>query len=294
MKYTKLLILLISFTSTFFIQHILSFPPEEMWQPTVLLVDFDDVISSKQKIGIGEYLPLIKILFENPSVLTMLMPGNFKKLRQKGMNLKKSINGTSNIVYRMLQDLTNQGYGNLISYIDEIVPRTIKPKPIKQMIDHLYMLKRQGYMLVGATNQDYLQASTYRKKLKTKYNVDLDDLFDLIITTRTNHIKPTDMKEGGYYQMDQKVIMLDNPKAFKPSPDYFETIKTVVKSLHPGTQRFIMTDDRNENLEGAKKAGMDTILFYLPKEHASQSSKKEIKRAIAGWRDGLARKSILI
>ncbi len=94
--------------------------------------------------------------------------------------------------------------------------------------------------------------------------------------------------------MDPMVSMLDNPKAFTPRPDYFETIKTVVKSLHPGTQRFIMTDDRNENLEGAKKAGMHTIIFYLPKEHASQSSKKEIKRAIAGLRDGLARKSILI
>jgi len=263
-------------------------------QPDVLTVDFDDVISIRQKPGIADFATLIaRVAFWHPSFLSAFL--NFNALELEGRRVASTVDGAANIIHRLLRNLHEQGYPDLSYYESDIIERSINPKPLDSVIDFLRALKGMGYTLVGATNQDYLQNKVYRKKMKDQ-GVDLDALFDGIVTTRVHHLDRPNGKEvqedAPYTELEKGVYMLTNSKATKPSSLYYQALRRVARKIHPQARRFIHVDDKQENVGGARDVDFEAILFNLPAGTARKSSPAELNRALDGYRKGLGKLGI--
>ncbi len=264
-------------------------------QPEVLTVDLDDVVSIKQKVGLGDYATLLpRILFWHPTFLATLF--NFNKIQMQGEKIGRDVDGASNIIHQLVQKLKEDGYSDLSYYEPEIVARSVNPKPLSDVITFLKDLKKKGYVLIGATNQDYMQNKSYRNKMKDQ-GQDLQDLFDAIVTTRVNHLnevngKPIDEQEP-FTQVEDMIYMVNSPTGVKPQEGYYEVLKKVGKKLNPSAKRFIHVDDRIENVEGAKKVDdFEGVHFNLPAGSARKSSPEELANALEGYKKGLEKLGI--
>lgn len=261
-------------------------------QPEIISVDFDDVISSRVKVNFKEYASLIpRIVLSHPSILFHLWSW-WNTLEKDGREIAQSVNGASNVIHALIQKLKDEGYADLSDYESELIARTSNPKANLAMITLLKALKKQGYTLIGATNQDYLQDITYRKKMKDQ-GVDLDALFDAIIVTRVNHLNtmngiPIDDTKP-YTEVEDGIYMLNDPKAVKPHPSYYEAEKLIAQTIQPDEKLIIHVDDKRENIEGADAvSGVKGIQFYLPSGSARKSSLAELARALEQYKQGLA------
>ncbi len=264
-------------------------------QPEVLTVDFDDVVSIKQKVGFQDYATLLpRILFWHPTILTALL--NFNKIQAQGDEIGRTVDGASNIIHEMVQKLKEDGYPDLSYYESEIVDRSVNPKPLSDVIAFLKDLKKKGYVLIGATNQDYMQNKSYRNKMKDQ-GQDLHDLFDAIVVTRVNHLnevngKPVDEQEP-FTQVEDMIYMVNSPAGVKPQEGYYEALKKVGQKLNPDAKRFIHVDDTKGHIEGAKKVDdFEAIHFNLPAGSARKSTPEQLANALEGYKKGLEKLGI--
>jgi FMN phosphatase YigB (HAD superfamily) len=259
----------------------------------VLCFDLDDVISGKEKIGFTDYMGLVpRILFTAPKIVTAVLPKNLAQIREQADEIAKTTNGTSNIMHALIADLKKQGYGDLSSFEDAFVKRSLNPFVIKDMISNIKKLKAQGYTVIGATNQDYKQYQVYRKKMKA-LSVDLDTLFQIVLTTRVNHIAAPAGDALTYrLSKDKNVYVVRDPKAYKPSVDYFKALQQLVKQQVPDVTRIMHTDDNEENILGARAAGLQAFHFKLANGAARKTNKSDIQKTIDAWKAEVAQQGI--
>jgi len=258
-------------------------------QPEVLSVDFDDVMSIKQKAGFKHYFSMMpRIIFWNPSLVFTLRE-LWKTLEKEGRAV--SLHGASNIIHHLVQKMKREGYADLSYYEPELVIRSVNPKANFDVVHFLQTLKKNGYLLIGATNQDYIQNKAYRKRMKEQ-GVDLDELFDGIVVTRVNHLnevngKPVDATKP-YTEVENGIYMINSPDAVKPDASYYDVVKQVGKKLNPEAKRFIHVDDLERNIKGARKVDdFEAIQFKLPAGSARKSTPRQLARALDRYKQKL-------
>lgn len=264
----------------------------------VLSFDIDDVVSSKRKIGGKEYLSLVGVFFRHPALLKLMRPANFRKVKREINKASEEINGSSNIIHVIVRILKEQGYGDLSDYEKQIVERAIKPSPIISMVEAIKQLKQQGYKVVGATNQDYKQYLTYRKKMKEWYNIDMNELFDAVLTTQVNHEQRTDENNTYYARLNssENVYVALDIDAFKPHKKYFQALEQLVREkILPQVSEILHTDDSEENVVGAKKINtIKAVRFTLPASSALKTKPKDLQRTIQKWKKDLEQYYIVL
>ncbi len=269
-----------------------------MEQDTALSVDFDDVISVKQKVGFWDYASAIpSIVFWRPGVLTKLLQG-FAVVEKEGRDMSDNLNGAGNVIHAFIKKLKDDGYTDLSYYEPDLIDRATNPKPLQAVIDYLKKLKQAGYTLIGATNQDYAQNKYYRQKMKQK-GADLDQLFDAIVVTRSNHFKDLNStpinQDEPFTITEQNIFMLNDPKAVKPNAKYYKGLKRVAQKLKPGINLVVHVDDKKENVLGAENvSGVKAILFDLPDGSARKSTPEQLDNALKGYQEGLKELGIAI
>ncbi len=269
-------------------------------QPEVLTVDLDDVVSKKGK-PTWDMLMLSGPLAMQEGILSS--PGRWwgymtflQKVRELNADKAHPIEGASNLLYTAMQAIKDEGYTDFSDNLSEVISHAVDPTAIPEVFNFLKGLKGKEYILIGATNQDYLQNRFYREKMK-KSGFDVDDLFDAIVTTRVNHLneingKPIDEQEP-FTQMKDMIYMVNSPTGVKPQEGYYEALKKVGKKLNPSAKRFIHVDDKSENVEGAKKVDdFEAIHFNLPAGSARKSSPEELAKALEGYKKGLEKLGI--
>lgn len=265
--------------------------PAYAMKPEVLSVDFDDVLSIRKKVGFKSYFSMMpRIIFWNPSLVFKLRK-LWKTLEKEGGEMKTATHGASNVIHQVVQKLKNEGHIDLSYYEPELIARTSNPKPNYKMVHFLQALKKKGYLLLGATNQDYIQDKTYRERMKEQ-GVNLDELFDGIVVTRVNHLneingKPVDDTKP-YTEVEDGVYMINSPDAVKPNTAYYEVVKQVGKKLNPNAELFIHVDDKKENIDGVEKvAAFKGIHFELPAGSARKSTPRQLARALDRYKQEL-------
>lgn len=260
-----------------------------------LCFDLDDVISGKEKIGFTDYLGLVpKLLFKHPKIVTAALPKNLSKIREQADEISKTTNGTSNIMHDLIGVFKEEGYGDLSAFECEFVQRSLSPFLVKRMINNIKKLKAQGYTVLGATNQDWKQHKVYRKKMKA-LGVDLNTLFEVVLTTRVNHVAaPAGDQLSFRLNESENIYVVRDEKGFKPSVHYFKALEQLAKQRVPNATRIIHTDDTLENIIGARAAGLRAFHFKLAGLTARKTSKNDLKKTIDVWQAELAQHGIRI
>lgn len=160
---------------------------------------------------------------------------------------------------------------------------TVKPKPIQEVIEQLKELKKQGYTIIGATNQDYYQNKAFRKKMAAQ-GVNVEELFDGVLVAHTI-LKASEIQKGQeLHEIEPGVFMPTSTKGYKPNFEYFTALKKLAKMRAPKANSFVHIDDKLENIEGAQKVkGFSKALhFKLPEDKsARRCTKEELLAAIA-------------
>lgn len=265
---------------------------------TVIAMDLDDVMSIKQKPGALDFISIARAVFWNPWVLGALT--KIGELQQEGSQVGQSMNGTSNVVHEMLKKLKDRGYGDFSYYEDEIVAAATKPKPIDQMIQAVRELKKKGYIVIAATNQDWKQHAAYRQKMKQQ-GVDLNKLFDAVVTTAVNYGNVSQAaQKGGFYNpvINENIYAATAQDAYKPHAGYYTLVKKVAdyiaETKHVPVKRIIFADDKAENIQGATQAQMQGIHFDLPGGSARKTSPQDLQNTINKWKQDLRKHSVEI
>lgn len=126
----------------------------------VLSFDLDDVLSKKEKtnwsVGRGFFTLGLKGPWHPYHYYKLLM--TIKELSEQ----EDRAQGTSNMMKDAIEILKKDGRTDFSEGLSELVERSVDPTPIISMLDLLKKLKKQGYTIVAATNQDYLQNKHYR------------------------------------------------------------------------------------------------------------------------------------
>lgn len=255
----------------------------------VFTFDLDDVMSSKEKISkISFGLLAARIAFFHPYII-MIVP-KLTNIEKYGMNLSKTMNGTSNIVHAMIKELKDQGYGNISYYEDEIIEKSVNPKPIMHMVEYVRTLRNKGHIVLGATNQDYKQYLAYRKNMKKSYGVDCDTLFNAVLTTRVLHT-PTPTTDEHFFVPntdDPWIYELIDTQAIKPDSRYFNALTILAQKISGCSKvTVIHTDDKLENILGARDSNLGFIEFELAGENARKTSPEDIEKTINKWQKTL-------
>lgn len=255
---------------------------------TVLTVDHDDVINTKEKLGVtdwAKYIPVIaKIGWNNPRGALGLM-WNWRAIKRRGEDLANHVQGTSNIIYTLAQKLKDEGYADLTPYVPEMTAITVKPKPIWSTINHLKQLKTQGYTIIGATNQDYYQNKAFREKMEAQ-GVKLSELFDAVLVAHTlvkaKELQPTNALAQ---ELEPGIYMPTSTQGHKIHTDYFKALKTVAHIHAPYANSFVHTDDKLENVNTARQVKLfKGVHFKLPEKSARHCSQAQLNATIAQWK----------
>lgn len=256
---------------------------------TAYSFDIDDVISGKPKVGVMDYLTLMpRMVYWCPKLITAILPANRAAIEQYVTDVQKTVNGGSNIVRKVFQYLKDEGYGDASCYEQEIIERSQKPYPMMPMIENIQKLKDDGYTVVGATNQDYIQHQAYRKYMKEHYGFDLNTLFDAVVTTRVNHLDAPAGDDLAYRaNPEDNIYVTRKSEDYKPAPSYFKAVEQVVKSINPQATEIIHTDDILKNIEGAQKAGLKGIHFNLPGGSVRKTTPEDLQKTIKTWENEL-------
>ena len=261
---------------------------------TAFSVDLDDVITGKDKVGFNDFIPLAGMFWTSPMLATAALPHNQQAITNHVTQLteEQKYNGSTNIIHGVIQYLKDNGYGDVSSYETEINKRTQKPFPVKRMIANIRALQRLGYPVFAATNQDCKQYELYRDHLESEHNIDLQDMFDGVITTPVYHLEHP-VNNGLVYKAhpgdySDEVFVIADRDHVKPNPSFFNGVAWVIKAMHPEVERIIHTDDKAENIEGAKKAGLKGIHFSLAGETVRKTSPADLDATIDAWEKELA------
>lgn len=265
---------------------------------TVIAMDMDDVLSIKQKPGVMDFIGLSRIVFRHPWILAVLM--NMGELHKEGIEIGQKLNGAGNTVHAVVEKLKERGYGDFSGYEDEILERAIKPKPIQAMVDAMKNLKKQGYILIGATSHDWKQDLAYRKKMREQ-GADLNDLFDAVVVARVNHIPTVKGEKASFFYKpvtNENMYSATLQKAYKPRKPYYTTLKKVAKHIADQkgvlVDKIIFTDDKQENIDAAKEVGLETIHFDLPSGSARKTSPEDLQKTVDSWKKQLNQHGVAI
>ena len=264
----------------------------------VIAMDMDDVMSIKQKPGVMDFIGLSRVIVSHPWVLSALM--NMTELQREGSEIGQKLNGAGNTVHAMLDILKNRGYGDFSAYEEEILDRAIKPKPIQAMVDAMRELKKQGYILIGATNQDWKQHLTYRKKM-LEQGADLNELFDVVVVTRVNHAATSRGTKASFFYkpvVDENMYSATLQRAYKPLNTYYTTLEKVAKHIADQkgvlVDKIIFTDDKQENTDAARTMGIEAIHFDLSGGTARKTSSEDLQKAVESWKSQLNQHGAMI
>ena len=198
--------------------------------------------------------------------------------------IQKTVNGGSNVVHEIIGYLKNNGYGDLSCYEPEIIERSQKPYPVTRMIDDIKKLKAAGYSVIGATNQDYMQHQAYRRYMKDVHGIDLNTLFDAVLTTCVYHAAQPAGDDLCYrLNATDNIYVARNREAYKPHSSYFTVVQELAKKVEPTSTRVIHTDDRKENIDAAEQAGIEGIHFNLPGESVRKTTPADLDNSINAW-----------
>lgn len=259
----------------------------------VYTFDHDDVINTKNKLGFFDYtkyIPVIaKVAWTNPAGAARLI-WNWNHIKTRGKQVAQRIQGTSNIMYALAQELKNEGYADLTPYVEEMTAITVKPTPIWQTINYIKELKQKGYTVIGATNQDYYQNKYFRERMAAQ-GVRFNELFDAVLVAHTK-IKAEELPKTLelVHLLEPGIYMPSSGKGTKPHTDYFYALKEVSKRHAPHAKVFIHTDDKPENIQGAQKTRgfSKALLFKLPSgKSARKCTPEELQATFDEWKKSL-------
>lgn len=278
--------------------------PEVQPKSTVIVIDMDDVMSIRQKPGLMDFADLCcKLTLQQPCTVLTALQAACMHICQKGWDvpneLKKltELNGAGNVVHAILKGLNELGWGDFTTHEYDILERSIKPKPIHEMVNAIKTLKEKGHILIGATNHDWRQEIVYRKKMRGQ-GVDPNELFDAVLVTRVNHICPEGVDYESFYQpfLPENMYVAKQKDAYKPHDSYFRTLSDVVSYIARKkgiiVEKTIFTDDKKENADAAKKAHLDAIHFDLSGGSARKTSPEDLQKTITEWKGALKKHGI--
>lgn len=251
--------------------------------------DFDDVVNIRERLGLYECACygklLVKLAVQEPAKVGTFL-WNWRSIKARVKELSNEMHGATKIIHTLSAELVEKGHLDIAPYADNIIAYFVKPKPIWSIIDYIKELKKQGYVVLGATNQDYSHNKYIRAKM-AQQGVDLDELFDAIVishtTTQVQHITPHDAL---MYEIEPGVYMPCSPEGHKPHAHFYEALKAVGILLVPTAELFIHTDDRLENIHGAKSVqGFAAVHFNLPDgKSARRCTSAELDAAFLAWK----------
>lgn len=248
-----------------------------------LFVDLGDVICGIKETSLTDYMPMAtRIAFHHFGIARALP--HAVAITAYARDLEARVNGASNVVHEMITYLKQ--YANLSDYEDEILHTSQKPYPIKEMVAHITRLKQEGHPLIAATNEDWKQYTICAAKMREQ-GVDFDQLFDAILTTRVKHVDPPE-GDGAFYKLHpnnakDRIYVVRNHEVYKPHTAYFEIAQALSKQVAPASRWSIHTDDKQENVEGARNAGIEGIWFKLPGGKVDDTSDTDLVGTIQQW-----------
>lgn len=259
---------------------------------TVLTVDHDDVINIKNKMNALDYARyaaiIARIAWNNPSGAASLV-WNWRSIKNRGMETAQRVDGTSNIIYTLAQELKEEGYPDLTPYVEEMTAITVKPTPIWPTINYLKELKGQGYTIVGATNQDYFQNKYFRERMEAQ-GIKFNDFLDGVLVAHTV-IKAQELETNKSKELlqlldaDKQIYMPTAPDGHKPNPHYYAALKALGTKLNSRANHFIHTDDLQKNIVGAQNYGFSGAHFNLPDgKSARRCTSLERQNTFDAWK----------
>lgn len=264
---------------------------EESSAKRVYAFDHDDVINTKEKLGVTDYIKYVGIIarlgWSDPQGAASLL-WNWRMIKDRGHRVATEKEGTSNVIYALAQELKKEGYADLTNYVEEMTAITLKPKPIWSTINYIKELKQRGEVVIGATNQDYIQNKYFRKRMEEQ-GVNFDELFDGIVTSHSV-VKAKDMPKTNnfYHELEDGIFMPTSPKGHKPNAAYYKAVKAVAKKFAANATTVIFTDDKEENIIGAKKSGLKAVHFDLPEgKSARRCTPEQIAATFAMWKSAI-------
>jgi FMN phosphatase YigB (HAD superfamily) len=250
-----------------------------------LVFDIDDVLVGKAPVGYTDYALLVADVAVHNMRIWAAVP-HVSAITKYAEGLEDTTNGASNIVRKMLSYFKDNGYGDLSRHEPRILELSQKPYPVKAMFEHIRRLKQEGHPIVAATNEDWQQLGICTAKLGA-HDIDLHTHFDAIITTRVHHISAPEGSEPFYklHPLDEndKTYVVRNVEDYKPRETYFKVVEALIKHIAPMSKRIIHTDDKAENVEAAKKAGLDGICFRLPAPTVHKAAPEDLDKTITQW-----------
>ncbi len=255
----------------------------------IFTFDCDDVVNIRGKMGLAEfanYLSLIvKVTWYQPHKAAKLM-WNWKTIKKRGFELSKHMEGATNIIHALAKELVAQGHADIAPYAEEIISYFVKPKPIWPVINYIKELKKQGYTVIGATNQDYCHNKYFRKRMK-EHGVCIDELFDAIVVSHTvTHAKEQYHEHELYHEIEPGIFMPSSRNGHKPHADFYTTVRAVGHKLLPTASLFIHSDDKIENIHGARSVeGFKAVHFNLPPgKSARKCTAAELQTTFLTWK----------
>jgi hypothetical protein len=285
-------------------------PPQK---PVTLFVDCDDVISKSSKWPrlMGICCLLFNYAKKHPINCLCLLP-KIPFLLRKGQHLAQQPHMTRTLIIdTLLHDLESKGFNDISSFREDIIELSVNPQPIADSIQLLKNLKHKGHMLVGATNQDYVSHTYYRKALRQQ-GIDLDALFDATLTTYSpsNCTPPFEpfrwhneltswnrLLKRVPVDLQRKIFMADQGIE-KPLQDYYSVAGGIAASLDSSIHTRYLIDDRKENIDGAQVKNIKGLWLKLVNEKgdpisARRAGTKKITEAISAIKKQLVNDKLL-
>lgn len=178
-------------------------------------------------------------LFLSRPTTLLKMGWHQKDIVKKGEEIAKSTPGTANVIKKLLQYLEQQNYGKFTQDdIDAFTSIAIQADKKKEGIAFLNKLKKQGFKVVAATNQDSLQYKKYTEHLKKDHDIDLALLFDAAITVPYLDVKMEDDKPFCKHSQEEQWYLCAKPK---PHHDYLRTVTTISKIVAPLSNEVVLS-----------------------------------------------------
>ena len=231
-----------------------------------------------------------KIGLQNPRGAAGLV-WNWRAIRSRGEQVAERVQGTSNIIYTLAQELKGEGYADLTPYVEEMTAITVKPKPIWPTINQLKELKKQGFTIIGATNQDYYQHAAWKKKMEAQ-GVTLSEIFDATVVAHTI-LKAKELPKTNALaqELEPGIFMPTSTQGHKVYPDYFKALKTVARIHAPHANSFVHTDDKLENVKTARTVHgfRNSVHFKLPEKSARHCTQAQLDETIAQWKTDISK-----
>lgn len=248
--------------------------PEPEKKGVVVTVDFDGVVAGNQLTGKNPltYLNAFGgLVLKNPSMLITAARCHaiIGQLVQEARQKAGPHTTTQSIVQHVLEGFKTQGCGDYLYLKDEITRRSIQPKAIPAMIAFLNELKKEGYTLIGATNQNTNHAWEFMQKLSAQ-GVPVHTLFDAVLTTHSPEDKELEICPTQAHNFTD--LRVAEPDIKKPQEAYYQTLQHIGQAYNPQAKHFLHLDDDAQNVAGANNTNnFNGILIDLPKNEKGKT-----------------------